>query len=117
MLTLGERLTNATGVQIVNLHNGYLECLVYLGAIGLSLSVVILAWLGARGIRLALSSRPSDVRFATLPALIIFLISVHNLVESTLVVPNNLNSMLLPAVAAVMTARKIGNRSMRREPL
>ncbi len=115
MLDLGERLANATGVLFVNIHNGYLECLVYLGVIGLSFCFFTLVWIGALSLRLALAYRPREVNFAAVPALIIFLISVHNFVESTLVLPNNLNSMLL-AVAAGMTARKAGSRSVGREP-
>ena len=41
---------------------------------------------------------------AFVPAIIIFLVVVHNLVESTIVSPNNLNNVLL-SIAAAMAIR------------
>lgn len=114
MLDLGERLTLATGVRFVNTHNGYLETFVYLGAVGLATVLISMIWLVVRALHVAFGA-PGAGAARVLPALIVFLALVHNFVESTLILPNNLNSMGL-AISAGMIARFAARGAASRNP-
>lgn len=103
-LLLDQRLQSATQIRNVNAHNGFLESYVYFGWPGALLALVVAVWLLVTTMRFALRMGERIGSAAALPAVMVFAALAHNLVESTLVSPNNLNNVLL-ATAAAMVAR------------
>jgi exopolysaccharide production protein ExoQ len=103
-LVLDQRLQSATQIHNVNAHNGFLEAYVYFGGLGVALAAALAAWFVVISIRFAAGHLQYIGSLSTLPAVMVFLALAHNLVESTLVSPNNLNNVLLATVAA-MAAR------------
>lgn len=101
-LLLDQRLTAAMQVRSVNAHNGFLEAFVYFGWTGLIIAIAVSLWLLCETLRLA--GRMARYRRYTgfAPAVIVFMALAHNMVESTIVSPNNLNNVLLSVVAAVI---------------
>ena len=103
-LVLDQRLQSATQIYNVNAHNGFLEAYVYFGVLGVALALGLAAWLLTITLRFATQRVPKIGYAGAIPAVIVFLALAHNVVESTLVSPNNLNNVLL-AMAAAMVAR------------
>ncbi|MFN4140738.1 O-antigen ligase family protein [Aestuariivirga sp.] len=103
-LLLDERISAATQWRNVNAHNGFLEAYVYFGWMGLVLSMALALWLLLATARLARLGVAHVGYLAAVPAAVVFFVLAHNLVESTIVSPNNLNNVLL-AIAAAMAAR------------
>jgi O-antigen ligase len=104
-IAMERHISALTQTRVVNAHNGYLEAFVYFGWPGIVMCLAVLAWLARRAIGFALSIAGPDQRLATLPAAIVLLVSIHNVVESTIVAPNNLNTLLL-SLAAGLVARQ-----------
>jgi exopolysaccharide production protein ExoQ len=105
-VSLQEQLSALTQTRMVNAHNGYLEAFVYFGYPGVALCAAMLLWLFHRAIRFAFSNDAETSGPMTLPTVFVFLAGVHNMVESTIVLPNNLITLLL-AVTAGVVARSI----------
>jgi len=103
-LVIDQRLSAATQMRNVNAHNGFLEAYIYFGWIGLILSIGVAFWLMRVTAMLARQAMGLVGHLAAIPAVFVFIAVVHNLVESTIVSPNNLNNVLL-ATAAAMAAR------------
>lgn len=103
-ILLDQRLSAATHIRNVNAHNGFLEAYVYFGWMGVAICFGVVTWiLHQTAKRLDHTSKVLGP-IAFVPAIIIFLVVVHNLVESTIVSPNNLNNVLL-SIAAAMAVR------------
>lgn len=103
-LLLDQRLSAAVQMRNVNAHNGFLEAYVYFGWPGFFLSIGVALWIMWRAVRLAMKAVAGSGHLALIPAVFVFTALTHNLVESTIVSPNNLNNVLL-SIAAAMTAR------------
>jgi exopolysaccharide production protein ExoQ len=103
-LMLDQRLSAATQMRNINAHNGFLEAYVYFGWMGLILSIGVALWLLRQTVMLARQAIGWVGHLAAIPAVFVFVAVIHNLVESTIVSPNNLNNVLL-AMAAAMAAR------------
>lgn len=101
-LLLDQRLSSATEIRNVNAHNGFLEAFVYFGWPGVIIAAGVALWLLVETLRLA-SRASNEPRFAGLvPAVLVFMALAHNIVESTIVSPNNLNNVLLSVAAAII---------------
>ena len=83
-------------------HNGYLETLVYMGYIGLAVCTLVLAWLAYRAACYMFDQLPDASCLRIFPLTLIIVIAVHNLVESTIILPNNLNTLLFSIIAGVL---------------
>ena len=103
-VALDQELASVRNLASGSAHNGYLETLVYFGYTGLTICILMLVWMFERGITLALASPAKLARLSIFPVCVTFLVASDSFVESTLVWPNNLNSMLV-AIAAGMLAR------------
>lgn len=106
-LLLDQRLSSAMQMRNVNAHNGFLESYVYFGWPGVILAAGVAMWLVYGAIRFALKWTGHIGYLGVLPAVLIFMSLVHNLVESTIVSPNNLNNVLLAAVAAIIARARL----------
>jgi len=85
-------------------HNGYLEILVYFGYFGLTICLMVLAWLTYRGLLLILQGASDNAILNTFPVSVVAFALVYNTVESQLMAPNSLVTLLL-AIVAGMIAR------------
>lgn len=106
-LVLDQRLSSATQIRSVNAHNGFLEAYIYFGWLGVVLAVGLVAWLLASAARFAITTRRGTGRLSVLPAITVLLATAHNMIESTIVSPNNLNNVLLAIMAAVFARAAI----------
>jgi O-antigen ligase len=86
------------------LHNGYLDVLMSLGLIGLSVTIGFLLWLGMRSIRLLLLGPNSLGRLRAFPICVLVYAVLHNLVETSFLASNTIVPLIL-AVTAGMLAR------------
>jgi O-antigen ligase len=109
-LLLDQRLADAMQIRNVNAHNGYLEAYVYFGWLGVVVAAVVAVWLLYEATRFAAMSHAKIGYLAAVPAVMVFICLVHNLVESTIVSPNNLNNVLLSAVAAIVVRGRIAEK-------
>jgi exopolysaccharide production protein ExoQ len=109
-VSLQDHLSALTRTRVVNAHNGYLEAFVYFGYPGLALCAGMLGWLFYRTLGFVFAHDSSVTGPVTLPAVFVFMAGVHNMVESTIVLPNNLNTLLL-AYAGGVVARSIHSQS------
>ncbi len=109
-LLLDQRLSDAMQIRNVNAHNGYLEAYVYFGWLGVIIAAAMALWLLYESTRLAVTSHARIGYLGAVPAVIVFMCLVHNLVESTIVSPNNLNNVLLAIVAAIVARARIAER-------
>jgi exopolysaccharide production protein ExoQ len=109
-LLLDQRLSDAMQIRNVNAHNGYLEAYVYFGWLGVIIAASMALWLLYESTRLAVTSHARIGYLGAVPAVIVFMCLVHNLVESTIVSPNNLNNVLLAIVAAIVARARIAER-------
>lgn len=107
-LVLDQRLRSATQIHNVNAHNGFLEAYVYFGWTGVALAMLLAFWLLAGTLRLAAAEAGRTGNLASVPAVMVVLALAHNLVESTLVSPNNLNTVVLALAAAMLARWRIG---------
>ncbi|MCU0791043.1 MAG: O-antigen ligase family protein [Nitratireductor sp.] len=115
-IEMEQHISALTQTRVVNAHNGYLEAFVYFGWPGLILCLALLAWLARRSIAFATEIGGSDQRLATVPAAIVFLAAIHNVVESTIVAPNNLNTLLLSFAAGLAARHALENAPAIRAP-
>jgi len=83
-------------------HNGYLETFVYMGYVGVAVCVASLLWLAYRAFRQMLDRTGDDATCRIFPLAVIMVIVIHNFVESTIVLPNNLNALLIGVVAGML---------------
>ena len=103
-LQLGEVLSNSTNMNVINAHNGYLEIFIGLGLTGLILCVSILMWIAWMSFDF-LFRQPIEMA-NTFPLTAIAFTAGHAVVESTLMQPNNLSTLVLSVVAgALLSAR------------
>jgi O-antigen ligase len=89
-------------------HNGYLETLVYMGYVGLAVCIVVLAWYSYRAARRMLD-HTDEPSLRILPLTFISVVAIHNFVESTIILPNNLNALLLSIVAGTLALADEGS--------
>ena len=108
-MLLDQRLSAAIQMRNVNAHNGYLEAYVYFGWLGVIVVAGVAAWLLTQAIRFAAHGAGRAGYLAAVPALIVFICLVHNMVESTIVSPNNLNNVLLSVVAAMVAQARLAD--------
>ena len=107
-MLLTRRLSSATQqITNVNAHNGFVEAYIYFGWLGVVVALVLVLWLVVASIRMAIVGRQRVGYLSVLPAVMVFLAVAHNLVESTIVSPNNLNNVILATVAAMMARARI----------
>ena len=71
-----------------NTHSGYLDVLVSLGLVGLSVAIGFLLWLGTRSIRLLLLGPSYLGRLRAFPICVFVYAVLHNFVESSLLAGN-----------------------------
>ncbi len=109
-LLLDQRLSAAMQMRNVNAHNGYLEAYVYFGWLGVVVAAGVAVWLLTNTIRFAARWAGRAGNLAAVPAVIVFICLVHNMVESTIVSPNNLNNVLLSVVAAMVARARLEDR-------
>jgi O-antigen ligase len=83
-------------------HNGYLETFVYMGYVGFALCVLGLLWLAYKAFRQMLDQPGEEAYLRIFPLAVILVIAMHNFVESTIVLPNNLNALLFAMVAGTL---------------
>ena len=86
------------------LHSGYLDVLVSLGLVGLSVAIGFLLWLGTRSIRLLLLGPSYLGRLRAFPICVFVYAVLHNFVESSLLGGNTIMPLIL-AVTTGMLAR------------
>ena len=102
LLSLGKSFGDETSVG--TLHSGYLDVLVSLGLVGLSVAIGFLLWLGTRSIRLLLLGPSYLGRLRAFPICVFVYAVLHNLVESSLLGGNTIMPLIL-AVTTGMLAR------------
>ena len=102
-LLLDQRLSSIGEIKFVNAHNGYIEAFVYFGIAGVIIAMGVVLFIFIRTVRYLNVVRDYTGEIRTVPALIIWMVAIHNMVESTMVSPNNLNTLLM-ATAAGMVA-------------
>jgi exopolysaccharide production protein ExoQ len=83
-------------------HNGYLETLVYTGYVGLAVCIAVLVWLAYRAVRHMRDHATAEPCLRIFPLTFISVVAVHNFVESTIILPNNLNTLLISIVAGAL---------------
>ena len=88
--------------SFISAHNGYLETFVYMGYLGLAICVASLLWLAYTAFRQMLDRVNEDTSSRIFPLAVIMVVVLHNFVESTIVLPNNLNALLLAMVAGML---------------
>jgi exopolysaccharide production protein ExoQ len=107
-MLLTQRLSSATQqIANVNAHNGFVEAYIYFGWTGAVVALAVVLWLVVASIHMAFVSRERAGYLGVIPAVMVFLAVAHNLVESTIVSPNNLNNVILAIVAAMMARARI----------
>jgi exopolysaccharide production protein ExoQ len=84
-------------------HNGYLETFVYLGYAGLIVCILMMLWLGALAFRWMILAARSKPGIRAFPLVILSVVAIHNLVESTIILPNNLNALLVGVIAGMIS--------------
>lgn len=100
-LSVDAAIGSITNQRFGSAHNGYLETFIYLGYFGLLLCLGVLTWLLLKAVSTVFHcSRNALV--CVFPASVILVVAIHNLVESTLILPNNLNALLLAAIAGML---------------
>ena len=118
LLSLEARISSVTQMRFANAHNGYLEAFVYLGYLGLSICIAVVLWLLYRSVRRVLDCPPSEAVLWIFPASVIFVAATHNFVESTIVLPNNLTTLLVATVGSMLAvssrAEEAANLSQQR---
>ena len=97
-------LSQSLGETSINTHSGYMDVLVSLGLVGLSVAVGFLLWLGTRSIRLLLLGPSYLGRLRAFPICVFVYAVQHNFVESTLLGGNTVMPLIL-AVTTGMLAR------------
>lgn len=110
---LDERLSAGGAARFVNTHNGYLEAFVYFGYLGVIVSVFVVLWLLVRSINYMFLLHRSSGEIRSIPVLFVLMVAVHNLVESTIVSPNNLDTLLLAAAAGMVVVTPLAARTDR----
>lgn len=103
-LLIGPKITSLTDYTAIAPHNGLLDLLVAFGYVGVIIGIVVLLWALWRGIRIILIRPAQMADFAAFPLCIVVFALVHNTVESTLMLANNIVVVLL-ATAIGMLAR------------
>ena len=104
-LLIGPKIAGATDLTAIAPHNGYLDLLVAFGYVGLIIGALVLLWALWRGVRIVILVGSTQIApFAAFPLCIVIFTLVHNIVESTLMLGNNIVVVLL-AVAMGMLAR------------
>lgn len=83
-------------------HNGYLETLVYTGYVGLAVCILVLVWFVYRAVRYMRDHATSEPYLRIFPLTFISVVAIHNFVESTIILPNNLNTLLISIVAGAL---------------
>jgi exopolysaccharide production protein ExoQ len=92
-------------------HNGYIETFVYLGYTGLTVCIAVIGWLVYCAIRYMLNCAQREPYMAAFPISVLLVVIVHNFVESTIILPNNLNTLLASIMAgmfAIAGTNRIG---------
>jgi O-antigen ligase len=103
-LSLESVIAEATKENFGSTHNGYLDILVSLGIVGLTLGLAYLLWLFVKGIDFILRGPERLGRLRVFPICIVVYALQHNLVESSILAGNTLVPLVL-AVAAGSLAR------------
>ncbi|HEU4660984.1 MAG TPA: O-antigen ligase family protein [Pseudolabrys sp.] len=83
-------------------HNGYLETFIYLGYAGLAVCIGVVVWLIVSAIRHMLTRHALGASLAVFPISVISIVAIHNFVETTIILPNNLNALLAAVIAAML---------------
>ena len=97
-------LSQSLGETSINSHSGYMDVLVSLGLVGLSVAVGFLLWLGTRSMRLLMLGPSYLGRLRAFPICVFVYAVQHNFVESTLLAGNTVMPLIL-AVTTGMLAR------------
>ena len=90
--------------SVGTLHSGYLDVLVSLGLVGLSVAIGFLLWLATRSIRLLLLGPSYLGHLRAFPICVFVYAVLHNFVESSLLGGNTIMPLIL-AVTTGMLAR------------
>jgi O-antigen ligase len=100
--SLNTEISGLLQTSFSSAHNGYLETFVYMGYVGLAVCIVSLLWLAGRAFRQMLDQPSDDAHSRIFPLAVIMVVALHNFVESTIVLPNNLNALLLAVVTGML---------------
>jgi exopolysaccharide production protein ExoQ len=103
-LSIAAEIADISNLDFGSAHNGYLDLFVYFGYFGLIIGLSVLAWLLLRGLRAVLTTPPSLAAVRTFPFCVAAFACAHSVVESSIVAPNSLVTVLL-GIAAGMLAR------------
>ncbi|HET7848467.1 MAG TPA: O-antigen ligase family protein [Pseudolabrys sp.] len=104
--TLDSEVSALLQTSFGSAHNGYLETFIYLGYAGLAVCVAVVAWLIFCAARHMLTMHVHEPRPAVFPLAVISIIVIHNFVETTIILPNNLNALLAAALAGMLVLAK-----------
>jgi O-antigen ligase len=83
-------------------HNGYLETFVYMGYVGVAVCVFSLVWLAYKAFRQMLDEAFEEANVRIFPLGVIIIVAIHNFVETTIILPNNLNALLFAMIAGTL---------------
>lgn len=100
-VTVDKIITAVVNDSFGSAHNGYLEILVYFGYIGLSMAILVLAWLTWRGMIQILTGPAERAVINSFPMCVVVFVLIYNTVESGLMTPNSLPTLLLATVAGM----------------
>lgn len=101
-LLIGPKITGITDFTAIAPHNGLLDLLVAFGYVGLIIGVLVLLWALWRGIRIILIGPAQIAPFAAFPLCAVIFTLVHNVVESTLMLGNNIVVVVLAAAIGML---------------
>jgi exopolysaccharide production protein ExoQ len=101
-LSIDAAIDSIANTRFGSAHNGYIETFVYLGSIGLLICIGVILWLLLKAVTTAFDCTRSATLVCVFPASIALVVVIHNFVESTIVLPNNLNSLLVAILAGML---------------
>jgi len=93
-------------------HNGYLETFVYMGYVGLTVCILVLLWLIYRAARQLFEHEMEEPYLRVFPLTVTLVIVIHNFVESTVVLPNNLNALLIAMMVGTLALPNAAERTI-----
>jgi O-antigen ligase len=104
------------GTSVGNTHNGYLDVLVSLGLVGLSVALGFLLWIGAKSIRLLLLGPSYLGSLRAFPICVFFYAVQHNFVESSLLAGNTVMPLILAVTTGMLARLEIDRARARHVP-
>lgn len=108
---LGPLIEDVTSLAHIGPHNGFLEIFVAFGLIGIIAAAILIGWLFWQALKLAAygTHGPKTLNMFSI-AMLMFVLG-HNVVESTIIAPNNTILVLLSALAGLTALENSRRRS------